>query len=67
MDALGIDSVWLSPFYEFGGVDMGYDWTDHTVVDGRFGNDTDVDALFEALLDIGRLLHYMIRRTGILM
>ena len=35
LDDLGVDSVWLSPFYSYGGVDMGYDWLDHTKVDYR--------------------------------
>ncbi len=53
LEMLGVDSVWLSPFYEFGGVDMGYDWTDHRAVDRRFGEDGDVDELFYQLIDRG--------------
>ena len=49
LESLGVDGVWLSPFYESGGVDMGYDWTDHTAPDPRFGEDSDVDELFQAL------------------
>jgi alpha-glucosidase len=40
---LGVDAIWLSPFYPHGGVDGGYDVTDHTAVSPEYGRLTDVD------------------------
>lgn len=48
LNSIGItkdQSVWLSPFYEFGGIDMGYDVTNHTKVDPRFGTEEDLEEL----------------------
>lgn len=42
---LGIDAIWLSPFYPTPDKDFGYDITDHTNVDPRFGTLTDFDHL----------------------
>ncbi|MHC1706393.1 MAG: alpha-glucosidase [Bacteroidales bacterium] len=42
---LGIDAVWLSPFYCSPFIDMGYDITDHTCIDPRFGNREDIKRL----------------------
>ena len=44
-DSLGVDAIWLSPFYPHGGVDGGYDVTDFTAVAPEFGSLTDVDRL----------------------
>jgi len=30
LEYLGVDTIWLSAFYEYGGRDMGYDWLNHT-------------------------------------
>lgn len=46
--ALGIDAIWLSPFYPTPDKDFGYDVADHTAVDERFGSMADFDALVEA-------------------
>ena len=46
--ALGVDAVWLSPIYPHGGVDGGYDVTDHTSVAPEFGSLADVDRLLAA-------------------
>lgn len=43
--ALGADAIWLSPFFPSPMADGGYDVTDHTGVDPRFGTLADVDAL----------------------
>ena len=58
LDSIGISgggqsSVWLSPFYEFGGVDMGYDVVNHTKVDPRFGTEQDLDDLLNAFSERG--------------
>ena len=42
---LGIDAVWLSPFYPSPGADMGYDVSDHCDVDPQFGALGDFDRL----------------------
>ena len=43
--ALGVDAIWLSPFYTSPLCDGGYDVTDHCAVDPRFGTLDDFDAL----------------------
>ena len=42
---LGVDAVWLSPFYPSPNVDFGYDISDHTAVDPSFGSLDDFDLL----------------------
>ncbi|MGA8113461.1 MAG: alpha-amylase family glycosyl hydrolase [Actinocatenispora sp.] len=42
---LGVDAVWISPFYPSPMADFGYDITDHTDVDPAFGTLDDFDAL----------------------
>ena len=46
---LGIDAVWMSPFYESPMRDNGYDVSDHCAVDPVFGTLEDFDALVAAL------------------
>jgi alpha-glucosidase len=46
---LGVDAVWLCPFYPSPMVDLGYDVSDYTGVDPVFGSLADVDALVGAL------------------
>ena len=47
-DTLGIDAIWLSPFYPSPMVDFGYDVSDYTNVDPIFGTLADFDALIAA-------------------
>jgi alpha-glucosidase len=42
---LGIDAIWLSPFYPTPDKDFGYDISDYLNVDPRFGSLTDFDRL----------------------
>lgn len=42
---LGVDAIWLSPFYRSPAIDFGYDVADHTDVDPRLGTLADVDRL----------------------
>jgi alpha-glucosidase len=42
---LGIDAIWLSPFYPTPDRDFGYDISDYTDVDPRFGTLEDLDRL----------------------
>ncbi|MCW2904311.1 MAG: hypothetical protein JWO67_6576 [Streptosporangiaceae bacterium] len=42
---LGVDAIWLSPFYPSPMIDGGYDVADHRAVDPRFGTLSDFDAV----------------------
>ncbi|MDX9991245.1 MAG: alpha-glucosidase [Anaerolineales bacterium] len=42
---LGVDAIWLSPFYPSPDIDFGYDVSDHCAVDPRFGTLADFDEL----------------------
>src|SRR5205085_7412130 len=42
---LGVDAIWLNPFYPSPQADAGYDVADHRDVDPRFGTLADFDAL----------------------
>ncbi|MFI9486926.1 glycoside hydrolase family 13 protein [Promicromonospora sp. NPDC052451] len=50
---LGVDAVWLSPFYPSALADGGYDVDDYRDVDPRLGTLDDFDALVAALHDAG--------------
>jgi alpha-glucosidase len=45
---LGVDAIWLSPFYTSPQADAGYDVADYRDIDPIFGKLADVDALIEA-------------------
>ncbi|GAB2688518.1 glycoside hydrolase family 13 protein [Thalassiella azotivora] len=47
--SLGVDAVWLSPFYPSALADGGYDVDDHRAVDPRLGTLADLDAMVAAL------------------
>ncbi len=51
--SLGVDALWLCPFYPSPQVDGGYDVADHCDVDPRFGSLDDVDALIAAAHERG--------------
>ncbi len=50
---LGVDAVWLSPFYASPQADGGYDVADHTDVDPLFGSLEDADALIARAHELG--------------
>ena len=51
--ALGVDAVWLTPFYPSPQVDHGYDVADYRDVDDRFGTLADFDAMLAAAHNLG--------------
>ena len=50
---LGVDAVWLSPFYPSALADGGYDVDDYRDVDPRLGTLADFDAMARALHEAG--------------
>jgi alpha-glucosidase len=50
---LGVDAIWLSPFYASNWADFGYDTIDHCAVDPRCGTLADFDALLERAHALG--------------
>ncbi|MFQ3560279.1 glycoside hydrolase family 13 protein [Streptomyces gramineus] len=50
---LGVDAVWLSPFYASPQADAGYDVADYRAVDPMFGNLLDADALIRDAHGLG--------------
>ncbi|MBL0888446.1 glycoside hydrolase family 13 protein [Myceligenerans indicum] len=50
---LGVDAVWLSPFYRSPQKDAGYDVTDYRQVDPRFGTLDDFDAMRARAHELG--------------
>jgi len=51
--ALGVDAVWISPFFKSPMEDFGYDVEDYREVDPLFGTIEDVDRLIEAAHGLG--------------
>lgn len=45
LEWLGVDAIWLSPFYRSPMADFGYDIADHCAVDPLFGTLADADSL----------------------
>ena len=50
---LGVDAIWLSPFYRSPQKDAGYDVSDYRDVDPLFGNLSDFDGLLEKAHELG--------------
>ena len=51
---LGVDAIWLSPFFTSPMADMGYDVSDYCDVDPIFGTLAEFDALVAAFLKASR-------------
>src|SRR5699024_11363869 len=50
---LGVDAIWLSPFYPSPQKDGGYDVADYTDVDPRFGALSDADEMIGRAHELG--------------
>src|SRR6478735_1349359 len=50
---LGVDALWITPFYPSPQHDAGYDVSDYVDVDPRFGRLADADALLEKAHELG--------------
>lgn len=50
---LGVDAIWISPFYVSPMADAGYDVADYKDIDPVFGNLADADALIASAKDLG--------------
>lgn len=51
--SLGVDAIWISPFFKSPMTDFGYDVSDYRDVDPMFGNLDDFDALMKSAHDLG--------------
>src|SRR5699024_11138237 len=51
--SLGVDALWLSPFYTSPQHDAGYDVADYRQVDPRFGTLADADTLLARAHELG--------------
>lgn len=51
--ALGVDAIWLSPFFTSPDRDMGYDVSDYTGISALYGSIADFDALVARAHDLG--------------
>lgn len=51
--SLGVDAIWLTPFYTSPQIDNGYDVADYTNIDSIYGNMNDFDCFIKASHNIG--------------
>lgn len=51
--ALGVDAIWISPFFKSPMKDFGYDVSDYASVDPIFGKNEDFDILLKRAHDLG--------------
>lgn len=64
---LGVDAIWLAPFYPSPRADGGYDVRDHRAVDARLGTLQDFDALVSRAHELGLkvLIDMVFKHTSI--
>ena len=53
LSALGVDAVWINPWYPSPGVDVGYDVADYRDVDPVLGTLTEAEALLDEAHELG--------------
>ncbi|MBV8495610.1 MAG: alpha-glucosidase [Gammaproteobacteria bacterium] len=58
LEWLGVDAIWITPFYPSPQVDFGYDISDYRAVDPQYGTLADFDRLLAAAR--GRHIHVLI-------
>ncbi|MGC2240215.1 MAG: alpha-amylase family glycosyl hydrolase [Acidimicrobiia bacterium] len=65
-ETLGVDALWLSPFFESPMADWGYDISDHTAVDPLFGDLSTAERLIEEAHGRGLrvIVDYVINHTS---
>ena len=65
-DTLGVDAIWLSPFFKSPMRDWGYDVSDHTDVDPLFGDLDDATTLIRKAHDLGLrvVVDYVLNHTS---
>ncbi|MFZ9042164.1 MAG: glycoside hydrolase family 13 protein [Ilumatobacteraceae bacterium] len=51
--ALGVDAIWINPWYPSPLLDGGYDVSDHRDIDARYGTLADAEAMIGAAHDLG--------------
>lgn len=63
---LGVDAIWVSPFYKSPFADWGYDVSDHTDVDPMFGDLSAAEKLIEAAHEHGLriIFDYVMNHTS---
>ena len=66
-ETLGVDAIWLSPFFKSPMADWGYDVSDHTAVDPLFGDLESVERLIDEVHDRGMkiIFDYVMNHTSI--
>lgn len=64
--SLGVDAIWISPFFKSPMKDFGYDISDYRDIDPIFGNMDDFKSLMKAAkeLDIGVLVDMVVSHTS---
>jgi alpha-glucosidase len=66
LQALGVNAVWLSPVYPSPQVDFGYDISDYTTIDPKYGTLKDFDRLVAEARkrDIGIIMDLVLNHTS---
>ncbi len=67
LSRLGVDAIWITPFYESPLADWGYDVSDHTAVAAEYGTLADFDAMLARAHELGIrvLLDLVVSHTSI--
>lgn len=64
--SLGVDAIWISPFFQSPMIDFGYDVSDYRAIDPMFGTMEDFQSLLKRAkaLDIGIIVDMVISHTS---